>query len=108
MSDLENRQNPVNAGFRNANGSRISGGPGKSEDEMDADWASSRSSLDGDELTEEEKQTLRKVSDKLPWSTFLVAVVELCERFAYYGLSGPFQNYMSNSWYCSATASWYS
>lgn len=66
---------------------------------MDADWASSRSSLDGDEITEEEKQTLRKVSDKLPWSTFLVAVVELCERFAYYGLSGPFQNYMSNSWH---------
>ena len=75
---------------------------------MDADWASSRSSSDGDELTEEEKQTLRKVSDKLPWSTFLVAVVELCERFAYYGLSGPFQNYMSNSWYHSASASWYS
>lgn len=41
--------------------------------------------------TKEEKQTLRKVPDKLPWSAFLVALVELCERFAYYGLSGPFQ-----------------
>src|SRR5690348_9666978 len=48
--------------------------------------------------TEEELGTLRKVSDKLPWSAFLVALVELCERFAYYGLSGPFQNYMQNEW----------
>ncbi|KLJ06067.1 POT family proton-dependent oligopeptide transporter [Blastomyces silverae] len=43
-----------------------------------------------------ESATLRKVPDKLPWSAFLVAVVELCERFAYYGLSGPFQNYIQN------------
>ncbi|KAJ4303591.1 ATP-dependent DNA helicase chl1 [Kalmusia sp. IMI 367209] len=42
--------------------------------------------------------TLPKVSDKLPWGAFLVAIVELCERFAYYGLSGPFQNYMSNKY----------
>lgn len=51
---------------------------------------------DGDEPTEEEKRTLRKVSDKLPWSAFLVCAVELCERFTYYGLSGPFQNYIEN------------
>ncbi|KAI9790409.1 MAG: peptide transporter ptr2 [Candelina submexicana] len=50
--------------------------------------------FDGDEPTDEEKATLRHVGDKLPWSTFLVAIVELCERFAYYGLSGPFQNYI--------------
>lgn len=47
--------------------------------------------IDRDAPTDEERQTLRKVSDKLPWSAFLVALVELCERFAYYGLSGPFQ-----------------
>lgn len=46
--------------------------------------------------TEEELRTLRKVSDKLPWSAFIVALVELCERFAFYGLSGPFQNYIQN------------
>lgn len=45
-------------------------------------------SADGDEPTEEEKRTLRKVSDKLPWSAFIVCIVELCERFTYYGLSG--------------------
>lgn len=47
-------------------------------------------------ITPEDQATLRKIPDKLPWSAFLVAVVELCERFAYYGLSGPFQNYISN------------
>lgn len=38
---------------------------------------------------------LRKVPAKIPWSCWLVALVELCERFSYYGLSGPFQNYMT-------------
>jgi chromosome transmission fidelity protein 1 len=41
-------------------------------------------------------KTLPHVSDKLPLSAFLIAIVELCERFAYYGLSGPFQNYIAN------------
>lgn len=41
--------------------------------------------------TDEESATLRKVADSLPWSAFLVAAIELCERFAYYGLNGPFQ-----------------
>lgn len=53
---------------------------------------------DGEEPTEEEKQTLRKVSDKLPWAAFIVCIVELSERAAYYGLSGPFQNYMANEY----------
>ncbi|KAF3770757.1 hypothetical protein M406DRAFT_77536 [Cryphonectria parasitica EP155] len=56
------------------------------------------STADGDEPTDEERRTLRKVSDKLPWSAFLVCVVELCERFTYYGLSGPFQNYIENKY----------
>jgi proton-dependent oligopeptide transporter, POT family len=51
---------------------------------------------DGDEPTDEERHQLRHVSDKLPKSAWLVAVVELCERFAFYGLSGPFQNYIQN------------
>lgn len=61
--------------------------------------ATSMSSAGANEPTDEEKRTLRKVADKLPWATFLVAVVELCERFTYYGLSGPFQNYISNSYH---------
>jgi len=48
------------------------------------------------EPTEEEFATLRRVSDKIPIAAFSVVIVELCERFAYYGLSGPFQNYLEN------------
>ena len=40
--------------------------------------------------------TLRHIGDKIPYSAWLVAVVELAERFTYYGLTGPFQNYMQN------------
>ena len=53
---------------------------------------------EGNEPTAEELSCLPRVADKLPWGAFLVAIVELCERFAYYGLSGPFQNYMSNKY----------
>jgi POT family proton-dependent oligopeptide transporter len=54
---------------------------------------------DADEPSRLERETLRKVPDKLPYSAFLVAVVELCERFAYYGMSGPFQNYIANKYH---------
>jgi hypothetical protein len=55
-------------------------------------------SFDLGQPNEAQKRTLRRVSDKLPWSAFLVAIVELCERFAYYGVLGPFQNYISNKY----------
>jgi len=48
------------------------------------------------EPTAEELITLRRVADKIPYAAFSVVIVELCERFAYYGLSGPFQNYLQN------------
>jgi hypothetical protein len=51
---------------------------------------------DGRAPTDEDVASLRRVADALPWSAFLVALVEMCERFTYYGLSGPFQNYISN------------
>lgn len=61
--------------------------------------AASFVTADGDEPSDEEKQTLRRVADKLPWAAFLVCIIELCERFTYYGLSGPFQNYIENSYH---------
>lgn len=51
---------------------------------------------DGFEPTEAENASLRHIGDKIPYSAWLVAVVELAERFTYYGLTGPFQNYMQN------------
>ncbi|KAF9438976.1 peptide transporter ptr2 [Entomortierella beljakovae] len=52
--------------------------------------------LSGDdrEPTLEEESTLRRVADHIPASAWLVVIVEFCERFTYYGLSGPFQNYI--------------
>ncbi|KAF6227647.1 hypothetical protein HO173_012087 [Letharia columbiana] len=87
------------AGSSRAPGAEIETTNAKSATIIEADEpgqlsASDIVSVDGDEPTEEELATLRKVADRLPWSAFIVALVELCERFTYYGLSGPFQNYI--------------
>ncbi|KAI1932916.1 hypothetical protein LOZ58_001770 [Ophidiomyces ophidiicola] len=44
--------------------------------------------------TEDEMKNLRRVSDKIPWITFSVAFVELCERFSYYGTTVVFTNFI--------------
>ncbi|KAH6884930.1 POT family protein [Thelonectria olida] len=59
--------------------------------------AESFPTADGEEPNEYEKQTLRRVGENLPASAYLIAVVELTERFTYYGAQGLFQNYISNS-----------
>ncbi|OBZ84405.1 putative peptide transporter ptr2 [Choanephora cucurbitarum] len=48
----------------------------------------------GPEPTAEDWKNLPEVSDNIPKSAFLVILVEFCERFTYYGLTGPFQNYI--------------
>ncbi|KAI8584772.1 hypothetical protein K450DRAFT_217964 [Umbelopsis ramanniana AG] len=52
--------------------------------------------VDGPEPTEEEWASLRESADSIPVSAFLVILIEFCERFTYYGLTGPFQNYIQN------------
>jgi hypothetical protein len=52
--------------------------------------------MHGPEPTAEDWKTMREVADKVPASAYLVIVIEFCERFTYYGLSGPFQNYIQN------------
>lgn len=49
---------------------------------------------EGEEPTKYEKSTLRHVGEALPFTVFLVAIIELCERFTYYGCQGIFQNYV--------------
>lgn len=49
---------------------------------------------EGEQPTEHEKSTLRHVGESLPFAVFLVAIIELCERFTYYGCQGIFQNYV--------------
>ena len=52
---------------------------------------------EGEEPNEHEKATLRRIGENLPASAFLIAIVELTERFTFYGASGLFQNYISHS-----------
>ncbi|KAL8790862.1 MAG: hypothetical protein Q9195_006187 [Heterodermia aff. obscurata] len=40
--------------------------------------------------------TLPRVADNIPLSVWLVALLTMAERFSFYGLSAPFQNYMQN------------
>ena len=40
--------------------------------------------------------SLPRVADKIPFSVWLVALLTMAERFSFYGLSAPFQNYMQN------------
>lgn len=44
-----------------------------------------------------EQLLLRRVPDSLPVTAWLIILAELCERFAFFGLLGPFQNYIQNS-----------
>lgn len=46
--------------------------------------------------TDQDWKELREVADAIPKSGFLVILIEFCERFTYYGLSGPFQNYIQH------------
>ncbi|KZT57978.1 PTR2-domain-containing protein [Calocera cornea HHB12733] len=51
----------------------------------------------GSEPTEEEKHgpnKLRRISGKINWPTYLIAFVELCERFSYYGTTAVFTNFI--------------
>lgn len=50
----------------------------------------------GPEPTEQDRLELREISDKIPATAYLVIIIEFCERFTYYGLSGPFQNYIQH------------
>ncbi|KAJ7662520.1 POT family-domain-containing protein [Mycena polygramma] len=47
--------------------------------------------------TEEERLTLRRVSDKVPWNAYLIASVEAAERFSFYGSSVVFTNFIQHA-----------
>ncbi|KAJ5893140.1 hypothetical protein N7504_009831 [Penicillium tannophilum] len=62
--------------------------------DFDMDKEALSVTADGEEPNDDEKRTLRHIAENLPVSAWLVAIVELCERFTYYGMSGMFQNYI--------------
>ncbi|KAJ7244647.1 peptide transporter PTR2A [Mycena haematopus] len=47
--------------------------------------------------TEEERATLRRVSDSIPWNAYLIAAVEAAERFSFYGSSVVFTNFIQHA-----------
>ncbi|KAJ7205762.1 peptide transporter PTR2A [Mycena pura] len=44
--------------------------------------------------TDEQRETLRRVADHVPWSAYLIALVELAERFSTYGAGVVFTNFI--------------
>ena len=46
---------------------------------------------------EQFRDVLRRVPDSLPISVWLVTAIEMCDKFAFFGLAGPLQNYLQNS-----------
>lgn len=65
------------------------------EKEVDSDNEGPKAETpDGEEPTDYEKATLPHVSDKLTLAIWLVAIVEFCERFTYYGINSLLQNYV--------------
>ncbi|KAH9837953.1 PTR2-domain-containing protein [Rhodofomes roseus] len=49
---------------------------------------------DSEVPTDEERVSLRRVADAVPWNAFLIAFVELGERFSYYGTTVVFTNFI--------------
>lgn len=68
-----------------------------SSDDKKEDLETGLPTPDGDEPSAHERGTLRRVGENLPASAFLIAFVELTERFTYYGAQGLFQNYIAHS-----------
>ncbi|KAJ7610400.1 peptide transporter PTR2A [Roridomyces roridus] len=44
--------------------------------------------------TEEQLQKLRRIPDRLPWTAYLIALIELAERFSFYGSTVVFTNFI--------------
>ncbi|KZV84008.1 PTR2-domain-containing protein [Exidia glandulosa HHB12029] len=44
--------------------------------------------------TADDLHTLRRIPDKIPWNAYLIALVEMAERFSYYGSTVVFTNFI--------------
>ncbi|KAL8939613.1 MAG: hypothetical protein Q9211_002665 [Gyalolechia sp. 1 TL-2023] len=62
-----------------------------------SDTKGSYGNEDGKEYpTEDEVESLRRVCGTVPWSSYTIAFVELCERFSYYGTTIVFVNFIQH------------
>ncbi|KAI1350377.1 POT family protein [Xylaria sp. FL0043] len=67
------------------------------ESQIDSLEASSQDAVDLERYpppTEEERKTLRKVYDTVPWTAWTLCFVEASERASYYGVKAVFNNYL--------------
>ena len=46
------------------------------------------------EPTQEELSSLECITDRIPWTSWLIVIFQACESFAFYGISETFQNYI--------------
>jgi POT family proton-dependent oligopeptide transporter len=68
----------------------------KKEQDLNVTVLEKEDIVDYAEPTEQDWAELRETSDTIPKAALLVILIEFCERFTYYGLSGPFQNYIQH------------
>ena len=50
-----------------------------------------------DPVIEVERKSWPRIPDSIPPSAWIIASIEMCERFAFFGLSGPLQNFLQKS-----------
>ncbi|KAL4744047.1 POT family-domain-containing protein [Aspergillus similis] len=72
------------------------GGGAKPLPQYDSETPTPKTGAASVNLVSTEEIGLRRVPDRIPWVALLVLIVELGERFTYFGLSGPLQNYIKN------------
>ena len=49
-----------------------------------------------DPRVDDTRADLRRVADSFPRSVWLIATVEFCERFSFFGIVGLMQNFLQN------------
>ncbi|KAL8939653.1 MAG: hypothetical protein Q9216_003229 [Gyalolechia sp. 2 TL-2023] len=87
---------PAAPGTMNEKNEKSLAFPGESSPSV-SDRKGSFEDDDGKEYpTEEEVESLRRVCGTVPWSSYTIAFVELCERFSYYGTTVVFVNFIQN------------
>ncbi|KAI1305124.1 POT family protein [Xylaria venustula] len=70
---------------------------GTTESQVDSLEATSEDAVDLERYpppTEEERKTLRKVYDTVPWTAWTLCLVEASERASYYGVKAVFNNFL--------------
>lgn len=95
LHETFNERLPHGGDHKDAAGGAI--GPAKEKQDIIQSDSEAFPTPDGDEPSDHEKRTLRRIGENLPAAAYLIAIVELTERFTYYGAQGLFQNYISYS-----------